>query len=125
MTVMGSQFTLDEAQMKPVLEVFKKRGLLYVDGMTTANTVGPAMAQRMGVPRGYIDLRIDDNPSKAAIGKRLTELEDLARRHGSAIALARPLPVTVDRLVTWAASLEGRGVALAPVSAAIDRQPLR
>lgn len=124
-TVMGSQFTLEDTQMNPILDALNKRGLLYVDAMTTRNTVGPAIAQRIGMPRGFIDLQIDDNPSRAAIGKRLTELEDLARKHGSAIGVAQPLPVTVERLAAWAASLEGRDVALAPVSAAVDRQPLR
>lgn len=125
LTLLGSQFTLEEAQMRPVLEALNKRGLLYVDGMTTRNTVGPATAQNIGLPRGFIDLTLDDNPSKAAIGKRLAELEDLARRRGAAIALAQPLPVTIERLAAWAAALEGRDIALAPVSATIDRQPLR
>ena len=34
-----------------------------------------------------------------------------------AVALAHPYPVTIDRLKEWTASLEKKGIALAPVSA--------
>jgi len=123
-TAMGSQFTVEDVQMGPMLDAIGRRGLLYVDSGTSRKSVGPAMAKQIGMPRALADMQIDQIPSRAAITKRLTELEDLARKNGAAVALAQPLPVTVERLIAWSASLEGRDVALAPVSAVTDRQPL-
>lgn len=123
-TAMGSQFTIEDVQMGPMLDAIGRRGLLYVDSGASRKSVGPAIAKQIGMPRGLADMQIDQIPSRAAITKRLTELEDLARKNGAAVALAQPLPVTVERLIAWTASLEGRDVALAPVSAVTDRQPL-
>ncbi|WP_316979133.1 divergent polysaccharide deacetylase family protein [Shumkonia mesophila] len=123
-TAMGSQFTVEDVQMGPMLDAIGRRGLLYVDSGASRKSVGPAIAKQMGMPRALADVQIDQIPSRAAITKRLTEMEDLARKNGAAVALAQPLPVTVERLIAWTASLEGRDVVLAPVSAVTDRQPL-
>jgi hypothetical protein len=123
-TAMGSQFTVEDVQMGPMLDAIGRRGLLYVDSGASRKSVGPAIAKQIGMPRALADMQIDQIPSRAAITKRLTELEDLARKNGAAVALAQPLPVTVERLIAWTASLEGRDVVLAPVSAVTDRQPL-
>lgn len=123
-TAMGSQFTVEDVQMGPMLDAIGRRGLLYVDSGASRKSVGPAIAKQMGMPRALADMQIDQIPSRAAITKRLTELEDLARKNGAAVALAQPHPVTVERLIAWTASLEGRDVTLAPVSAVTDRQPL-
>ncbi len=40
-------------------------------------------------------------------------------------AVARPLPVTIERLKQWAGKLEAKGIALAPITAIVDRQPDR
>jgi len=123
LTVMGSRFSVDDLQMGPMLDAIARRGLLYVDSGANRNSVGPAVAKQVGMPQAVVDMQIDQTPSRAAITHRLTELEDLARKNGAAVALAQPLPVTVERLVAWTASLEGRDVVLAPVSAVADRQP--
>ncbi len=123
-TAMGSQFTVEEVQMGPMLDAIGRRGLLYVDSGASRKSIGPAIAKQVGMPRALADMQIDQIPSRAAITKRLTELEDVARKSGAAVALAQPLPVTVERLIAWTASLEGRDVVLAPVSAVTDRQPL-
>jgi len=40
------------------------------------------------------------------------------------VAIARPYPVTLERLTAWAATLDERGLVLAPVSAVADAQLL-
>lgn len=122
---MGSQLTVDEIQMGPMLDALGRRGLLYIDSGASRKTVAPDMAKQVGMPHAVADMKIDQDPSRAAITRRLTELEDLTRKNGMAVGLARPLPVTVERLVAWAAALEGRDIVLAPVSAvtAITRMP--
>jgi hypothetical protein len=59
---------------------------------------------------------IDDKASRAAIDARLAELERVARATGSAIGIAFPYPVSIERIAAWAETLEGRGLVLAPIS---------
>lgn len=90
------------------------RGLLYIDPRPGAEVpAGPASRT--------VDLVVDDPPARAEIEAKLVQLERLARERGSALGLAGPLrPVTVERLAAWARSLDGRGLALAPVSALVS-----
>ena len=62
--------------------------------------------------------------TRTEIERRLAELETIAKARGSALGLAHAAtPVVVDRLVAWAAGLERRGLALAPISVLIRRPP--
>ena len=46
----------------------------------------------------------------------------LAKTRGATIGVATANPMTIDRITAWAAELEQRGVALAPVTAIIAAQ---
>ncbi|PZW46551.1 hypothetical protein C8P66_10948 [Humitalea rosea] len=91
------------------------RGLLYIDPRPGAGTPSRAFG------RG-IDIVVDDLATGGEIERRLGELERIARERGSALGLASdPAPVLVERVASWAAGLEQRGIVLAPVSALIRR----
>ena len=64
-----------------------------------------------------IDARIE------AIDDALIRLERLARDKGSAVGSANGLPIVIEKIARFAKAMEGRGIALAPVSslAAIPR----
>ena len=67
---------------------------------------------------------VDEPPQRAAIDARLAALEQQARDGKPAVGLAGPLrPVTVDRIAAWARGLDGRGIALVPVTALLPRAP--
>ena len=69
-----------------------------------------------------VDLVVD-RPATGIEGK-LAELERIARRKGSALGVAlTPLPVTVQRIATWASELADHGLVLAPVSALVTPPP--
>lgn len=122
-TVMGSRFLAEEAHIRPVLDVLKQRGLMLVDGSPgAAKSLAPKMATAMGVPRALADVVLDEAPSRAAIDARLVELENRVRDKAVAVAFSEPYPVSLERLATWAATLEGKNIALAPVSALADKQ---
>jgi polysaccharide deacetylase 2 family uncharacterized protein YibQ len=57
------------------------------------------------------------------IDKQLAALEAAARHNGAALGVAAPYPASVDRLVAWAATLNDKGLVLAPVSAVATVQP--
>ena len=75
------------------------------------------VAQNMGMFFLTADLHLDDEASGPAIAARLAELEDMARTHGSAIAIGSPYPVTVKALAEWLPTLAAKGIAIAPVTA--------
>jgi polysaccharide deacetylase 2 family uncharacterized protein YibQ len=111
-----------EMSLRPVLEGLHKRGLMIVDGGGIPNTLVPRVATALGQPSAVVDVTIDADPSRAGIEAALTELETLARGRKAAVGLAQGLPVTIDRLVAWFPTLEGKGIVLAPVSAVAGRQ---
>ena len=124
-TLMGSGFTTVEEQLRPVLEALRGRGLLFVEAVRTPKTLAPEIATEIGLPHVANDLVLDENPSKASVDIRLAELEGIVRKRTTAVAMAAPNPATLERIAAWAATLEGKNLALAPVSAVALRQRTR
>jgi uncharacterized protein len=113
---MGSRFTADEAGMTIVLEELKARGLFFLDSRTAASSVGARVARRLGVAYAERDIFLDDEPSAVAISHRLAQLEAMARRNGTAIAIGHPHVATLTALAGWTDSLAEKDLALVPLS---------
>jgi polysaccharide deacetylase 2 family uncharacterized protein YibQ len=118
---MGSRFSTSRDDLKPILEALKARGLMYVDNRASTQSVAVGIATELKLPLATNSRFIDTDASRAAIDKRLAELEDIAKRQGVAVGIGNGYPVTIERLGAWSQDLESRGVVLAPVSAAIAR----
>ena len=113
----GERFAAMEQSYLALQESLRNRGLLFVDARP--GVAGPARAWGRSV-----DVILDEPATRTEIERRLGELETIAKARGSALGLAHAAtPVVVDRLVAWAAGLERRGVALAPISVLIRRPP--
>jgi polysaccharide deacetylase 2 family uncharacterized protein YibQ len=119
----GSRFTTSTDAMRPVIDRLFQRGLLFVDARTASNSVATKVSDDVGVPRAYADRLIDQEASRPAIDRALADLERLARQNGAALGIAQTYPVTFERLINWLPQLDQRGIALAPVSAIVNRQP--
>ena len=125
-TSAGSRFTTSQADLLPILDEVKARGLMFVDSHSTDNSVAGPLAKSIGLPRAVGDLSLDQpQASRDAIDQRLSQLEQAARQTGVAVGLGEVYPVTIERLAQWIPSLERKGIALAPVSATADMQPDR
>jgi len=118
-TETGSRFTVTPAKVKPLIDVFRERGLLFFDARVTSHSVMKDLAETQQVPFVMASRRIDDNPTPAAIDAALSDLEQTARLQGRAIGVVSPLPLTLDRLDLWIKDLAARGFALAPLSAQV------
>jgi polysaccharide deacetylase 2 family uncharacterized protein YibQ len=116
---MGSRFTHDAANMAPVMEELRARGLLFLDARTVGNSTGVDVARRIGVPQAGRDVFLDNEVTPGAIAAQLAEVERVARRQGSAIAIGHARDGTLELLNAWLASLPGKGLALVPVSAIV------
>lgn len=116
---MGSRFAADAQLMRPVLMRLAERGFLYVDNRTAPVSAVPDVARGLNLPWAANTRFVDAEATRVAIDGRLQQLERTARENGAALALAQPYPVTIERVVAWAQSLEVKGLALAPASALV------
>jgi hypothetical protein len=116
---MGSKFTADPSAMTVVMEMLKRRGLLFLDSRTTGRSVGAKLARELGVPVAERNIFLDNVNETAAVDARLGELERLARRRGYAVAIGHPRDATLNALERWLQNLGDRGFALVPLSAVV------
>ncbi len=120
----GGRFTASQAHLEPVMGEIKRRGLIYVERRISASPYPREIAGRLGLIRIEADIDLDIEPSRREITKRLAAVEMLAQRDGTAVLVARPLPVTFELLKPWLLRLEGEGISLAPLTAVSARQAL-
>jgi len=119
---MGSLFTTSEDHMRPVVAELKRRGLLFLDSKTSAQSVGLQLARRYGVPSIARDLFLDNNRNPHVIRAQLEAVLNIARRRGSAIGIGHPYPETIAALKEWLPDLAARGYQLVPLSAVVKQK---
>lgn len=122
-TFMGGGFLATESAVRTIMAPLRDRGLMMLDASGNASSTAARVAREMGVPFASVDMIVDQVPSRAAIDRRLAQIEEIARTRGSAVAVGRPYPVTIDAVAAWTASLAERGFDLAPVSAVAGSGP--
>jgi polysaccharide deacetylase 2 family uncharacterized protein YibQ len=101
-----------------VLEELKARGLLYVDAEGGQTSAAGKVADAIGLDYSVVDVQIDAGD----LAQQLAKLEQVAKERGAAIGVVRAKPATAKQLADWAAKLEGKGIVLVPVSAAVRSQ---
>ena len=106
---MGSRFTRDHGRMKIVLSELRRRGLFFVDSRTSNRSVGGEVARQARVAYAVRDVFIDHDPEPEKIRARFAETERVARRNGSAIAIAHPRTSTMKLLRPWVAHWMPKG----------------
>lgn len=120
---LGGRFTSDDGNLTPVLREIAGRGLMVVDDGTSPRSLMASAATKAQIPTLKADLTLDGTPRAEAIDKELQRLEGMARERGIAVASASALPVTIERLARWSQTLEAKGIAIVPVSAARALRP--
>lgn len=118
----GSRFTAEAGSIRPVLEVLKKRGLLYLDPRTTLHSVAFTAAKEVDVPRAWVNLPLDVDLSRGGIDAQLKALEAIALRDGVAVGITEPYPTVIERIAQWVPLLSDRKISIAPVSAVVNVQ---
>ncbi|MGI9387088.1 MAG: divergent polysaccharide deacetylase family protein, partial [Methyloligellaceae bacterium] len=116
-TFMGSGLSMKPRMLTPILTELKTRGLMLVDARENPLGQATSLSRDVGLTVVTNDIFIDQEPAGDSIRKRLSTLEDRAKRDGAAIGIARPYPVTIKQLTEWVSGLGAKGIALAPVSA--------
>lgn len=116
---MGSRFVATDAAMQPLIKEAARRGLAYLDDGSAPRSVAGVIAEGQAMPFAKADVNIDTVPTPAEIDRALARLETLAKERGSAVGVASALPISIERIGTWAKQLEGRGIALVPLTTAM------
>lgn len=116
---MGSRFVATDAAMQPIVKEAARRGLAWLDDGSAPRSVASVIAEGQSMPFAKADVSIDTVPTPAEIDRALARLETLAKERGTAVGVASALPISIDRIGTWARQLDGRGIALVPLTTAM------
>ena len=100
----------------------KKRGLVYLEDGSVAQSTAPAIAQETGLPMRRASMVIDAKPDAESIRAALDELEREAEKNGFAIGTGAGLEVTIETVAEWAENSAGERHAAGPVSATYKGQ---
>ncbi|KTC61760.1 MULTISPECIES: divergent polysaccharide deacetylase family protein [Pseudomonas syringae group] len=107
---MGSRMTAEPVAMAWLMAELQRRHLFFVDSRTSAKTVAAAEAQRIGLASVSRDVFLDDERTAEAITRQLQTAIKIARKHGSAVVIGHPYPVTLDVLERELPKLKDQGV---------------
>lgn len=113
---MGSEFMEHEEKVQSLLETLKKRGIFFVDSVTSPESTGFRLAHEMGIKSERRHVFLDNVQERAYIMGQLGQAVKLAKKNGYAIAICHPHPETISTLASALPGLSARGVTLVPVS---------
>jgi polysaccharide deacetylase 2 family uncharacterized protein YibQ len=114
---MGEKFVTAEDKMVPVLDAVRQQQLMVLDGTLNKDSLIAPLSRLGKIPFVRSDMVIDASASSAGIDDQLNALEKMARLKGQAIGVALPYPVTFEKLKAWIATLDKKGIVLAPLTA--------
>jgi polysaccharide deacetylase 2 family uncharacterized protein YibQ len=117
MNYLGGRFLSDPAAMEPVMRDIGKRGLLFLDDGTSAQSKTATVAKGTELPYAFADLQLDGQVDISAILKKLDELERIARKNGQAIGIASAFDESVDAIAKWSEEASMRGIEIVGVAA--------
>jgi hypothetical protein len=102
--------------MRVFFNVLRRNGLFFVDSWTSAESVGPKLAQELGVPYRVRDVFLDDDRDPQAIAFQFQRWLEIGRRRGAALAIGHPHSATLALLEKELPKALRHGYELVPVS---------
>lgn len=116
-TFSGSRLATTPSAMLPILAGLKANGWLWLDARLSPLTASLATAQQAGIPAIRADFTLAEDTSSPAIEATLHAAEHAAKQNGFAVLVVAASPRSINRLQDWLATLPGKAIALAPLSA--------
>lgn len=107
---MGSKATSDARVMRDVLGVLQKRRMFFIDSLTSGSTVGESTARELGVPTAERDIFLDNQKDLPYIRGQFKQLQEVALKRGSAIAIGHPFESTVQALTEAIPQMQNAGI---------------
>ena len=123
---MGSLLTQHPGKMAWLMQTLSeaRNDLFFVDSRTTEHTVAYTVAAEFEIPRINRNVFLDNIRSEKEIGIQFKRLLILAKRHGTAVAIAHPYPETLEFLEQMLPTLQQQGIELIKTSSLIKRKHL-
>ncbi|KJF72308.1 divergent polysaccharide deacetylase family protein [Agrobacterium arsenijevicii] len=122
MNYLGGRFLSEQAALEPVMRDIGKRGLLFLDDASSAQSLSGGIAKAISAPQGFADVLLDGEVTETAILRKLDELERIARRNGQAIGVASAFDESIGAISKWSREAGGRGIEIVGVSALVSEQ---
>jgi len=94
----GSLLTADQERMSWVMSVLRDKQLFFLDSRTTSESKAISEAQFHGVSHLSRDVFLDNQLDRETLNESFAKLRAIARKHGSAVAIGHPHPITIEYL---------------------------
>jgi uncharacterized protein len=107
---MGSASTEDPELMREIFVFLKKRGLYFLDSLTSQKTVCKDIAARVGLPCERRDVFLDNKSDAEYIKGQLAQARKIAYRRGRAIAICHDRKSTIAVLAEAMPEMSARGI---------------
>ena len=111
---MPAAVPIDPQSLPVIMGELKAHGLLFLDNR--ADAAASAVARNSGVPYVARDELLDGQAAAVNVEDRLAQLETLARKNGTAIAVGHANDQTLAALKAWLPTLANKGLVLVPLS---------
>lgn len=113
---MGSALTENPGLMVRVMVHLRKNGYLYLDSLTSPDSVGIRAAVATGVPHIARDIFLDNERETGKIIAQLEKAKRIAQSRGYAVAIGHPYPETLKAIQFWYGGLDKTKFSLVPLS---------
>ncbi|KRB62900.1 hypothetical protein ASE04_01610 [Rhizobium sp. Root708] len=117
MNYQGARFLADPNAMEPVLRDISKRGLLFLDDGSSAQSKTAVIAKGTELPYSFADIQLDAQLDVNAITQKLDELERIAKRNGQAIGVASAFDESIEAISKWTEEAAMRGIEIVGIAA--------
>ncbi|MDH5544527.1 MAG: divergent polysaccharide deacetylase family protein [Gammaproteobacteria bacterium] len=118
---MGSRLTRFSVPMRWLMEELSRvEDVYFVDSFTTTDSVAYETAREYSIPTLTRDVFLDHNRNFSDMPMQFARLLAIARKHGTALAIAHPHNDTLEFLDRMLAELPHQGFQLVPVSQLIE-----
>jgi len=94
----GSKFTSNEIAMNRLIFALNANKIKFVDSRTTAATKAPKVLKNFGLPYMARDVFLDHHMDKPYVLAQIKKAIEVAKRHGTAIAIGHPHKNTLRAL---------------------------
>jgi polysaccharide deacetylase 2 family uncharacterized protein YibQ len=119
----GSKITMDTELMETILALCREQGIYFLDSRTTADTVVPLVARRMGIMIGERDVFLDNIQERASMIRYVEDGLRRADQRGAAVMIGHTwsseLAATLESLYP---GLIAQGYSLSTISRLLKEQ---
>lgn len=122
---MGSKATEDKRLMEIIFGELKKKGLYFLDSLTSQRSVCQAVAKAMQVPYARRDIFLDNSNDVDYIRKQVLSMRRLAFKKGRTIAICHDRAKTVKVLSEMMPELSRDGIRFIFLSEMVTDVPKR